>query len=123
MPPGVFPGSRTADLAALLRERNHPRLALAIDTGHAQMTSTPAAETHEARGLLATTHVHDNDGRQDSHQPPGRGSIDWPAWFRSLDAIDYRGPIILECIRKIRDDRSRYRPEVLDAYVDRRGRV
>jgi sugar phosphate isomerase/epimerase len=123
MPPGVFPGSRTADLAAILRELDHRRLALAIDTGHARITSDPAAETLDALGLLATTHVHDNDGRHDTHQPPGRGSIDWPAWFRSLDAIDYQGPIILECIRKVRDDRSLYRPEVLDPFVDRRGRA
>jgi len=119
MPPGVFPGSRTADLAGILRELDHPRLALAIDTGHAHITSSPAAETLDALGLLATTHVHDNDGRQDTHQPPGRGSIDWPSWFRSLDAIDYRGPIILECIRKIRDDRSLYSPDVLDPFVNR----
>ncbi|APW59769.1 sugar phosphate isomerase/epimerase family protein [Paludisphaera borealis] len=121
MPPGVFPGSRTEDLARILHDLDHPRLALAIDTGHAHITTNAATETLAARGLLATTHVHDNDGRQDSHQPPGLGSIDWPAWFQSLDAIDYQGPIILECIRKIREDRSRYRPEILNPFVDRRA--
>ena len=121
MPPGVFPGSRTEDLADILHDLNHPQLALAIDTGHAHIASDPAAETRAARGLLATTHVHDNDGRHDAHQPPGLGSIDWPAWFRSLDEIDYQGPIILECIRKIREDRSRYHPEILDPFVERRS--
>jgi sugar phosphate isomerase/epimerase len=120
MPPGVFPGSRMAELAQLLDELDHPRLALALDTGHAHIASTPSTETLAAGRRLATTHVHDNDGRQDSHQPPGLGSIDWPAWFQSLDAIDYQGPIILECIRRIRDDRTRYRPEVLGPYVARR---
>jgi sugar phosphate isomerase/epimerase len=120
MPPGVFPGSRAGDLAALLRELDHPRLALAIDTGHANITSDPATETLAAGSLLATTHVHDNDGRRDSHHPPGHGSIDWPAWFQSLDTISYQGPIILECIKRIREDRTLYRREILDPFVLRR---
>jgi sugar phosphate isomerase/epimerase len=120
MPPGVCPGSRAADLSALLHELDNPRLALAIDTGHANLPADPATETLAAGSLLATTHVHDNDGRRDSHHPPGDGSIDWPAWFRSLDALNYQGPIILECIKRIREDRSQYRPEILAPFVLRR---
>ena len=71
MPPGVHPGSRMAELAELLVELDHPHLALALDTGHANLTATAAEETRAAGSLLATTHVHDNDGRQDSHEPPG----------------------------------------------------
>ena len=113
MPPGVHPGSRMIDLAELLRELNHPRLALALDTGHANMTAGAAEETLAAGSLLATTHVHDNNGRQDAHEPPGHGTIDWPAWGRALDAIGYTGPIMLECIRHLRQDSAAYRPEVL----------
>ena len=82
MPPGVYPGSRMADLADLLRELDNPSLALALDTGHANLTSGVVAETLAAVGLLATTHVHDNNGRQDSHDPPGLGTIKWPTWAR-----------------------------------------
>jgi len=113
MPPGVHPGSRMADLAELLRELEHPRLALALDTGHGNLTFGTAEETLAAGSLLATTHVHDNNGRQDAHEPPGRGTIDWPAWGRALDEIGYDGPIILECIRALRRDESGYQPEVL----------
>lgn len=120
MPPGVFPGSRMEDLADLLHELNSPRLRLALDTGHANITAGAAAETLAAGELLATTHVHDNNGRSDSHHPPGRGTIDWPSWFAALDAIDYQGPIMLECVRKVREDRASYRPEVLAPFV--RGR-
>jgi sugar phosphate isomerase/epimerase len=113
MPPGVHPGSRMADLAELLRELNHPRLALALDTGHANMTAGAAEETLAAGPLLATTHVHDNNGRQDAHEPPGHGTIDWPGWGRALDAIGYTGPIMLECIRHLRKHPAAYQPEVL----------
>jgi sugar phosphate isomerase/epimerase len=113
MPPGVHPGSRMTDLAALLRELAHPHLALALDTGHANLGEGLAHETQAAGSLLATTHVHDNDGRQDSHLPPGHGTIDWAGWGTSLDSIGYAGPIVLECIKHLRADPESYRPAAL----------
>jgi len=107
MPPGVFPGSSMRDLSSIVDELADPRLKLAIDTGHAQLTSAPASETRDAGTRLATTHVHDNDGRRDLHLPPGEGGVDWQAWRSALDEIDYQGPIILECIRELRKNPSR----------------
>lgn len=107
MPPGVHPGSRMAELAELVAKLNHPAVGLALDTGHAHISASPEAETTAAGPYLRTTHVHDNNGRQDSHEPPGQGTLDWPAWLQTLDQIDYRGPIMLECIRKLREDPSR----------------
>ena len=102
MPPGVHPGSRMADLADLVAKVARPEVALALDTGHAHLGPGEAAETENAGSRLRTTHVHDNDGRSDTHLPPGLGSIDWGRWVGSLDAIGYRGPIVLECIRHLR---------------------
>ncbi len=113
MPPGVHPGSRVAELVELLAELDHPRLRLALDTGHANLTATVPEETLAAGSLLATTHVHDNNGRQDAHLPPGHGTIDWPAWGQALDAIGYSGPIMLECIRHLRQHPTDFRPEIL----------
>ena len=114
MPPGVNPGSHMAELADLLRELDRSNLALALDTGHANLTASPAEETRAAGSLLATTHVHDNNGRQDAHEPPGLGTIDWPAWGLALDAIGYRGPILLECIRHLRQNPASWNPEVVN---------
>ena len=103
MPPGVYPGSRMNDLRSLVAEINQPlAIGLALDTGHAHISSDEVQETIASRGWLRTTHVHDNDGRRDTHWPPGSGSVDWLAWVKALDSIDYRGPIILECIRHLR---------------------
>ena len=113
MPPGVYPGSHMAELAELLRELDRSNLALALDTGHAHLTASPAQETRAAGSLLATTHVHDNNGRQDAHEPPGLGTIDWPAWGLALDSIGYRGPILLECIRHLRQSPASWQPEVV----------
>ncbi len=113
MPPGVHPGSLMRDLFQLVFELDRPELALALDTGHAHISADLGSETAAAGRLLATTHVHDNDGRRDSHDAPGRGTIDWAGWARSLDQIGYRGPIMLECIRQLREDPTLYRPEIL----------
>lgn len=108
MPPGVHPGSRMNDLASLVAELAQPEVALALDTGHAHISADVVLETLAAGASLRTTHVHDNDGRQDTHRPPGEGTIDWSLWSRALDAIGYEGPIMLECIRQLRKS-----PEVL----------
>jgi sugar phosphate isomerase/epimerase len=113
MPPGVHPGSRMSELADLLFELGKPNLRLALDTGHANLTATASEETRAAGLLLATTHVHDNDGRHDSHDPPGHGTIDWPDWAHTLDSIGYGGPILLECIRCIRNNPSSFKPDII----------
>jgi sugar phosphate isomerase/epimerase len=115
MPPGVHPGSRMADLAGLLLELDRPELALALDTGHANLMASAASETLAAGRLLRTTHVHDNNGRQDSHDPPGLGTVAWDDWANALDSVGYSGPVMLECIRHIRD-----RPECLDDALSER---
>lgn len=114
MPPGVHPGSRIGDLSPIVSELHSDRVALALDTGHAHISSDVHSETIAAGNWLRSTHVHDNDGRQDSHLPPGLGSIDWEGWTRALDAIDYRGPIMLECVRHLRKN-----PEgITDRFLD-----
>jgi sugar phosphate isomerase/epimerase len=117
MPPGVHPGSQMADLAEVLAELDHAALALAIDTGHANLNSGAGVETRAAGARLATTHVHDNDGRQDTHLPPGAGTIDWHEWHRALDEIGYAGPILLECIRHLRKNFTDLNRGLLESLV------
>jgi sugar phosphate isomerase/epimerase len=114
MPPGVHPGSRMTDLSHLLAEMDHPHLALALDTGHANLGEGVVTETVAAGSRLATTHVHDNNGHQDTHLPPGHGTVDWREWGCALDSVGYAGPIILECIKHLREDPSSYRPGALE---------
>jgi sugar phosphate isomerase/epimerase len=110
MPPGVHPGSAMKDVADLVAEIRRPEIALAIDTGHAHMVGSVDGETLAAGSLLRTTHVHDNHGKADAHLPPGAGTVDWARWAQALKAIEYQGPIMLECIRELRKN-----PDVIDA--------
>jgi sugar phosphate isomerase/epimerase len=113
MPPGVYPGSRMQDLMEIIEELNRPEVGLALDTGHANLSSSVSTESLASGSQLRTTHVHDNEGRQDNHLPPGQGTIDWVEWVATLDAIDYRGPIVLECIKHLRDHPESLTPELL----------
>ncbi len=113
MPPGVFPGSRMADLAAIVAEINRPGVGLVVDTGHAHIVDSSWAETLAACRWLRSTHVHDNDGRKDNHLPPGSGTTDWMKWADALDEIGYFGPIMLECIRLLRTKREGWNLDVL----------
>jgi len=117
MPPGVHPGSRMAELADILNEVDRPELALALDTGHANLTAGAAVETRAAGTRLATTHVHDNDGRQDTHLPPGAGTVDWGKWQQALDDVGYAGPILLECIRHLRKNFQDLNPGLLSELI------
>jgi sugar phosphate isomerase/epimerase len=114
MPPGVFPGSEMADLATIVAAVDHPNVGLAVDTGHAHLVHSAPRETLAAGSMLKTTHVHDNHGKQDVHLPPGRGTIDWGAWVEALDEIGYEGPVMLECIRHIRENPEGLTVEFLD---------
>lgn len=114
MPRGVYPGSRMADLATIVRQIQRPSLGLVMDTGHARISGEIREETLAAKDLLISTHVHDNDGRADSHRPPGTGVIDWPLWFASLREIGYQGPIMLECVKALRELAEPNYPEWLN---------
>ena len=115
MPPGVFPGSQMADLVSLVTSINRPAtVGLALDTGHANISANVGAETLIAGKWLRTTHVHDNNGRQDSHLPPGLGTVDWANWGTALDTIEYSGPLMLECIRHLRSEPETISPGLLE---------
>ncbi len=71
MPPGVYPGSRMADLAALLAELDRPELALAFDTGHAHLGPSVDSENPRRRPVPAD-HARPRQPRQAGHPPSPR---------------------------------------------------
>ena len=79
-----------------------PRLKICIDTGHALITEGKNAQSAIERlaPLCVATHLHDNDGRSDTHLIPGEGAFGWTSFFTTLDTQGYRGPLTLELRRK-----------------------
>lgn len=71
-------------------------LKICFDTGHAHMTGgvQPAFET--LKGLLVSTHVHDNRHEKDDHLMPFDGEIDWVQTMRDFRSLDGQFPILFE---------------------------
>jgi sugar phosphate isomerase/epimerase len=92
-------GSRAEHLEAFIRELEHPRFGLCLDTGHAQVAGGQGGAVRlfdVMRPRLTAFHMQDNAGDRDSHLAPGRGSVDWGGIFRRLAAMDFDGPVCIE---------------------------
>lgn len=85
-------------LAKLVAEINDPSFGLCLDTGHCTSVGDdlPSA-VHICGEKLYTTHVHDNNLRQDMHLMPFAGSINWSDFRTALTDIGFEGVVSLEC--------------------------
>ncbi|MBR2612905.1 MAG: sugar phosphate isomerase/epimerase [Clostridia bacterium] len=113
MPFRRLPMARPDEVAAFVRTVNHKHLKVCLDTGHALVRGIQPAEAVRMTGgdLLATLHIHDNDGTSDAHRPVGEGIMDFPLFVKALDEIGYRGVISLETMA---DRENALSPEVRD---------
>ena len=98
MPFPSFPISRPDDIASFARTLNHPNFKVCLDTGHSLVCGIQPSDAVRMIGgdLLATLHIHDNDGTADQHRLIGEGLMDFPAFVRALDDVGYHGAINLE---------------------------
>jgi sugar phosphate isomerase/epimerase len=80
-------------------ELTHIGLNYVFDTGHANMSAGVAHEFDLMKRKIRSTHVHDNNGKDDTHLfptvTPG-GSIDWKEAMRLLRSCQEKAPLLLE---------------------------
>lgn len=82
-------------LLALYRSLAQADIKACFDSGHANIAGgldlwrlTPQEKIY--------IHLHDNDGVNDSHLPPGKGNLEWNAFFELLREDRFRGIVTLE---------------------------
>jgi D-psicose/D-tagatose/L-ribulose 3-epimerase len=81
-----------ADLAALVREVDHPRVRMMYDTYHAHIEEkSPRDALQACKDVLVHVHVSEND-----RSTPGTGQVDWETTFIALGEIDYDGWVAIE---------------------------
>jgi sugar phosphate isomerase/epimerase len=68
-------------------------LRVCFDTGHAHLGGGVEADFEALRDLVVSTHVHDNDGRDDTHLFPFEGSIQWEEAVRVLCTAEPELPL------------------------------
>lgn len=81
-------------LKMLAKRIDSPNFRLCIDSGHLNVFSNVPMEEwfRELGPFIAEAHLHDNNGRNDDHMPLGKGSIDFPSFFRYLE-VYASGPV------------------------------
>ena len=82
-----------------------------IDTGHMNLAGWDFEYVLSRLGdRIKSYHINDNDGVQDSHQPVGRGTVDWEKFFsvykkHTPDAelvLEYKGTTVPEIVSNAR---------------------
>jgi len=80
-------------------ESTHLPLSFCFDTGHAQLQGNPEQEFELMKDRIRSTHVHDNDGEDDTHLFPllaNGGSIDWKPMMDRLRSLPDDVPLVME---------------------------
>ena len=81
-----------ADLAALVREVDHPRIRMMYDTFHAHIEEKdPRSALRDCADVLVHVHASEND-----RSTPGAGQVAWEETFAGLDEIGYDGWVVIE---------------------------
>jgi len=89
--------SDPASLVALLDDGiDAGRPGICLDFGHAHLMGDVADAVETVAEHIIATHVHDNNGREDEHLVPYRGSIDWDRALVTMQKIGYEGTYLLE---------------------------
>ncbi|MEN6643251.1 MAG: sugar phosphate isomerase/epimerase family protein [Armatimonadia bacterium] len=88
-------GTSAAELL-WLKERIDGDTGFCLDVNHANLPEDLPEVVRRLALSLLTTHLSDNDGREEKHWLPGEGVIDWPALMGALGEAAYRGPLLLE---------------------------
>jgi len=80
--------------------RDLPQAMFTLDIGHAYVFNKAPENFAALLGpkRIGLMHIHDNHGAEDSHLPPGRGSIDWRNFLSYYLSQDCESPLFLETI-------------------------
>jgi sugar phosphate isomerase/epimerase len=95
----------SAERLLMFLEATHMDLKLCFDTGHANMNEGVENAYRLLASRVRSTHVHDNNGTDDSHLFPmvaEGGTIDWPRTMNTLRSQDGQYPLVLE-LREVPD--------------------
>ncbi len=78
-------------------ETTHLDLYFCFDTGHAHMSGGVAKAFDAMKPRIRSTHIHDNDGKEDHHwMPLGQGTIPWRETMSLLNTAGAPWPLLLE---------------------------
>lgn len=93
----------TAERLLQFEELTHLRLNYVFDTGHANLAEGVEPAFQLMKDKIRSTHVHDNDGKNDTHLFPlfsEGGTIDWANTMTMFRGCNDQFPLLLELKEK-----------------------
>jgi len=103
-----YPYTTAQDMLDLMHDIGSTRVAICLDTGHANISAQDIPQMIRAfRSDLATVHLNDNYGYvtpiyEDLHLFPGYGRIEWDEVFKALREIGFKGNYNIEPIAELK---------------------
>lgn len=97
LPPGYL-GHTPDEIMVLLDGTDPDGIGVCFDSGHANLSGKFVDFAGALLPYAVTTHIHDNDGKQDQHKFPGEGTIDWRRFGTVYHSIQCTASIMLECM-------------------------
>jgi sugar phosphate isomerase/epimerase len=98
-------GLSSAERLLMFFEMTHMHMNVCLDVGHANMHESVDTAYKLLQPKIRSTHIHDNDGKEDQHLFPLNGSggtIDWPRAMKLLCSTKEQYPLLLE-LREVAD--------------------
>jgi sugar phosphate isomerase/epimerase len=97
-------GLSSAERLLMFFEQTHLNLNVCLDTGHANMREGVDTAYRLLKGRIRSTHIHDNNGKEDQHlfpmhsdgETPNGGTIDWRRTMDKLRSSEDQYPLLLE---------------------------
>ena len=92
-------GLSSAEKLLMFEELTHVGMNYVFDTGHANIGAGVEHEFELMKERIRSTHVHDNNGQEDSHLFPlvsDGGTIDWKRTMELLRSREDQYPLVLE---------------------------
>jgi sugar phosphate isomerase/epimerase len=88
----------SAERLLMFLEATHLDLNVCLDVGHAHMNEGIETAHRLLASRIRSTHIHDNNGTDDSHLFPGAdgGTIDWDRAMAALRRLEGQYPLLLE---------------------------
>lgn len=88
--------SNVDGLVRLMEDLELDDAGLCLDFGHAFIMDDLVDVIESASGQMLTTHIHDNDGKNDTHLAPFEGRIDWARALIAAQKVGYEGVWMME---------------------------
>ena len=86
----------TAERLNLFLAETHLNLNYCFDIGHAHLSHGIEDQFERMKERIRSTHLHDNDGKNDGHLVPGKGTMDWSKAMELMGSRRDQYPLLLE---------------------------